>query len=115
MPTASLSPLTFLGWSTTGATGPVNVTAPYTPTGTTENITLYAVFGSTGTDDFEITAVNSGIGNSYAGNSSFEIDEIDFTCYDICKQGSSTQYYIQMKSSGYIYNDDNNSFGKITS
>lgn len=114
LPTPSLAPLTFLGWSTTGATGPVNVTAPYEPTGTTENITLYAVFGSTGTDDLEITGTTTGIPTGY-GSETWTINSLNFYQSQIMQENESGTKVIQFKksSAGYLYNESN--FGKIKS
>lgn len=114
LPTPSLSPLTFLGWSTTGATGPVNVTAPYEPTGTTENITLYAVFGSTGTDDLEIIGTTTGIPTGY-GSGTWTINSLNFYQSQIMQENESGTKVIQFKksSAGYLYNESN--FGKIKS
>ena len=113
LPAASLEPLSFLGWATTeGGTVAYKAGASYGPTA---NVTLYAVFGAMGEDYLTITTTTTGISDAYKDNSAFEINDIDFTCNDICKQGPTDSKYIQMKSTGYIYNDNNNSFGKITS
>ena len=47
-----LAPLTFLGWSSTSATGATDVTASWKPTGENENVTVYAVFGSEGNQKY---------------------------------------------------------------
>ncbi len=115
LPTPSLSPLTFLGWSTTSATGHVNVTAPYAPTGTIENITLYAVFGSTGTGDLELTSAD--MPTSYPSEGTIrEMQNVDFGIFNVGHFSNSGK--IQFKKldggkSSYIYNNEN--IGRLTS
>ena len=112
LPAASLEPLTFLYWENNDGDKIGEAGEDYEPTA---DVTLYAVFGSMGEDYLTITTTTTGITDAYKDNSTFEINDIDFTCNDICKQGPTDSKYIQMKSTGYIYNDNNNSFGKITS
>ena len=115
LPTASLSPLTFLGWSTTGATGPVNVNAPYTPTGTTEDITLYAVFGSTEEATLTIDQDNSGLTTTYyTGDKIIESKTFHFT--HLCAQNPNSNKVIQFRAPSYYGNMYNTTdFGVIRS
>lgn len=109
-----LAPLTFLGWSSTSATGATNVTASWKPTGTNEDVTVYAVFGNMSTDYFTLTGTTTNIPTGYASYT-WEIDDEDyFQTYNVMQGQYSTNKFIQYKSNGgYLYNIKD--FGKIKS
>jgi len=115
LPTPSLSPLTFLGWSTTSATGPVNVTTPYAPTGTTENITLYAVFGSTGTDTKTIIPSTAGFATSGYNDGSFTIGTKSFSWNQLGIQNPYGNQVIQFAKDGAGILKNTNDGGVIIS
>ena len=101
-----LSPLTFIGWKL----GDDMVGKTYTPTGTTEDITLVAVFGST--SDGQLTIEPSDVPGSYSsnyGNVTVSTTN-DFSMKNIMNQQTTIQF---KGDAGGIYN--NNSFGKIES
>ena len=115
-----LAPLTFLGWSSTSATGVTNVTSSWKPTGENEDVTVYAVFGTTGTGNFTIVANSDNTSNlptSYtsSGDGEWKINNVLYFKHHYVMRGqNSTNYYIQFKSDGgYFYNVID--FGKITS
>ena len=102
----SLDPLTFIGWKRDD----VMVGKTYTPTGTTEDITLVAVFGST--SDGQLTIEPSDVPGSYSsnyGNVTVSTTN-DFSMKNIMNQQTTIQF---KGGAGGIYN--NNSFGKIES
>ena len=115
-----LAPLTFLGWSSTSATGATDVTASWKPTGENENVTVYAVFGTMGTGNFTIVANSDNTSNlptSYtsSGDGEWKINNVLYFKHHYVMRGqNSNNYYIQFKSDGgYFYNVID--FGKITS
>ena len=109
-----LAPLTFLGWSSTSATGATNVTASWKPTGENENVTVYAVFGSMSTDNFTLTGTTTNIPTGYSSYTWTINDETYFHTENVMQGQYSTSKFIQYrKDNGYIYNDKD--FGKITS
>ena len=109
-----LAPLTFLGWSSTSATGTTDVTASWKPTGENENVTVYAVFGSMSTDNFTLTGTTTNIPTGYSSYTWTINDETYFHTENVMQGQYSTSKFIQYKKdNGYIYNDKD--FGKITS
>lgn len=109
-----LAPLTFLGWSSTSATGTTDVTAAWKPTGENENVTVYAVFGNMSTDNFTLTGTTTNIPTGY-NSYTWKIDDEDyFQTYNVMQGQYSTNRFIQYKSAGgYLYNIKD--FGKIKS
>ena len=109
-----LAPLTFLGWSSESATGATDVTASWKPTGENEDVTVYAVFGTMGTDSFTLTGTTTSIPTGYGSYTWIINTETYFHTENVMQGQYSTSRFIQYKkASGYIYNDKD--FGKITS
>ena len=109
-----LAPLTFLGWSSTSATGATNVTASWKPTGENEDVTVYAVFGSMSTDNLTLTGTTTNIPTGYSSYTWKINDEDYFQTYNVMQGQYSTNRFIQYKSAGgYLYNIKD--FGKIKS
>ena len=110
----SLSPLSFIGWSLTENGETVGKT--YKPTGETENIKLYAVFGAIESDVLTINLSTSGITSTSYVSGSFTTNSKSISYSNICKQTSGSDAFLQFKgSAGTVYNSDNNSLGNITS
>ena len=109
----SLEPLTFIGWSLTE--GGAVIGKSYAPTGTTEDIPLYAVFGVVGTDYFDVTANTTGLPTGYSTSiTTTTIGGRSFSQKQIMKANQSSDYFVQFKDGlGVLYNND--SFGTITS
>ncbi len=110
-----LAPLTFLGWSSTSATGATNVTASWKPTGENEDVTVYAVFGSMSSTSLTITGATTGIPTGY-GSGNWTIDSKAFYQSNILYQNPSQNKVIQFRApnnNGYIYNKTD--FGNIRS
>ena len=114
LPSASLEPLSFLGWATTedGAVA-YKAGASYGPTA---NVTLYAVFGSMESDNLTIDLSTSGITSNSYGSGSFTTNSKSIAYSNVCKQTSGSDAFLQFKgSSGAVYNAADNSLGTITS
>lgn len=108
----SLSPLTFLGWSLTSGGSVEGKT--YTPTGTTEDITLYAVFGAAGNESLTINEGNSGLPTSGYYDGEKTINSKVYYCNQLGSQNPNQNKVIQFKKDvGYLYNETD--FGAITS
>ena len=117
LPTPTMAGFDFIGWATTpNGTTYVDKTS-YNPSGNEENITLYAVFGSSESDNLTINVAATGFsstGYNASGNFTVKGKQINYT--QIGKQTSGTDSYLQFKaSSGAVYNANNNSLGRITS
>ncbi len=109
----SMSPLTFVGWSLTD--GGASVGTTYSPTGNTEEITLYAVFGAIGNSDLTLTSAD--MPTSYPSDGTIrEMQGVKFGIYNIGHFSNNGK--IQFKKfdnskPSYIYN--NEYIGRITS
>lgn len=121
IPNATMDGYSFMGWSETrNGSIAVNPGGSYSPTGSDEAITLYAVFGTMGTGNFTIVANSDNTSNlptSYtsSGDGEWKINNVLYFKHHYVMRGqNSTNYYIQFKSDGgYFYNVID--FGKITS
>lgn len=112
LPSASLSPLAFLGWATTeGGSVSYKAGANYEPAA---DVTLYAVFGTSSESDMTITTSTTGVPDTYSSSyAECTISGNKFQIKDLMKSNDNPSR-LQFKSgSGSIYNTTD--FGKITS
>ena len=104
-----LAPLTFLGWSSTSATGATNVTASWKPTGENENVTVYAVFGSEG-NQATMTITSADMPTSYPSYNSDSVmiqSKCYFGLYNVGHFSSNNKIQFKKQENNhysYIYN-----------